>query len=226
MKNRVSVLFMLAGILFAATLLISNIIAAKIMMLGPLAVPAGVLVFPLAYILNDVITEVWGYNKARLIIWTGFAVNLLMVFFFSLTLAVPAAPFWEGQDAFRAVLGSTPRIVAASLLAYLLGSFLNAWIMSTFKIKTGGKKFSLRAVLSTILGEGADSAIFITIAFAGIFPAATLLIMIATQALVKIAFEIVVLPLTILVVKEIKKAEGDEVFDHKVSYNPFRLKEI
>ena len=226
MKNKVSVLFMLAGILFAASLLISNIIASKIMMLGPWAVPAGVLVFPLAYILNDVITEVWGYAKARLIIWTGFAVNLLMVFFFSLTLAVPAAPFWEGQEAFSVVLGNTPRIVAASLMAYLLGSFLNAWTMSLFKIKTGGRGFSIRAVLSTIAGEGADSAVFITVAFAGLFPAGALLTMIATQALVKIAFEVVVLPVTIFVVKKVKEMEGSDAFDHSVSYNPFKLKEI
>ncbi|MFW6259626.1 MAG: queuosine precursor transporter, partial [Tangfeifania sp.] len=117
MKNNVSVLFMLAGILFAAGLLISNIIASKIMMLGPWAVPAGVLVFPLAYILNDVITEVWGFSKARLIIWTGFAVNVLAVFFFSLSIIVPAAPFYESQDAFATVLGNTPRIVVASMLA-------------------------------------------------------------------------------------------------------------
>lgn len=226
MKNKVSVLFMLAGILFAASLLISNIIASKIMMLGPLAVPAGVLVFPLAYILNDVITEVWGFSKARLIIWAGFAVNILMVFFFSLTLAVPAAPFWEGQEAFATVLGSAPRIVAASLLAYLLGSFLNAWTMSRYKVKTHGKGFSLRAVISTIIGEGADSAIFITVAFAGMFPAQSLLTMIVTQALVKIAFEIVVLPLTIVVVRKVKTAEGTDTFDHEVSYNPFRIKEI
>ncbi len=226
MKNKVSVLFMLAGILFAASLLISNIIASKIMMLGPLAVPAGVLVFPLAYILNDVITEVWGYSKARLIIWAGFGVNLLMVFFFSLTLVVPAAPFWEGQEAFSAVLGSTPRIVAASLMAYLLGSFLNAWIMSSFKIKTRGKGFSIRAITSTVVGEGADSVIFITVAFVGLFPAGALLTMIITQALVKIVFEVVLLPLTILVVKKVKKAEDTDAFDHSVSYNPFRFKEI
>jgi queuosine precursor transporter len=226
MKNKVSVLFMLAGILFSASLLISNIIASKIMMLGPLAVPARVLVFPLAYILNDVVTEVWGFSKARLIIWSGFAVNLLMVVFFSVTLAVPAAPFWEGQEAFSIVLGSTPRIVAASLTAYLLGSFLNAWIMSSFKVKTKGKGFSFRAIVSTIVGEGADSAIFITVAFAGIFPAGALITMIVTQALVKIAFEVLVLPLTILVVKQVKKAEGTDVFDHSESYNPFRLKEI
>jgi len=202
MKNKVSVLFMLAGILFAATLLISNIIASKIMMLGPLAVPAGVLVFPLAYILNDLVTEVWGFGKARLVIWTGFAVNLLAVFFFSIGIAVPAAPFWEGQEAFADVLGSTPRIVAASLVAYLVGSFLNAWVMSRFKVMTQGKGFSGRAILSTIAGEGVDAAIFITVAFAGLFPVSALLTMVVTQALVKTAFEIIVLPLTVVAVKK------------------------
>ena len=226
MKNKVSVLFMLAGILFAATLLISNIIASKIMMLGPLAVPAGVLVFPLAYILNDLVTEVWGFGKARLVIWTGFAVNLLAVFFFSIGIAVPAAPFWEGQEAFADVLGSTPRIVAASLVAYLVGSFLNAWVMSRFKVMTQGKGFSGRAILSTIAGEGVDAAIFITVAFAGLFPVSALLTMVVTQALVKTAFEIIVLPLTVVAVKKIKKAEGIDTFDFSVSYNPFNLKGI
>ncbi|MFW6277587.1 MAG: queuosine precursor transporter [Prolixibacteraceae bacterium] len=226
MKNKVSVLFMLAGILFAASLLISNIIASKIMMLGPWAVPAGVLVFPLAYILNDVITEVWGFSKARLIIWTGFAVNLLAVFFFSLGIAMPAAPFYEGQSAFAVVLGNTPRIVAASLLAYLAGSFLNAWIMSRFKVMTRGKGFSGRAVVSTLLGEGVDSAIFITVAFAGIVPIHALLTMIVTQALVKTAFEIIVLPVTVWTVKKVKETEGIDTFDYSVSYNPFSLKGI
>lgn len=226
MKNKVSVLFMLAGILFAASLLISNIIASKIMMLGPWAVPAGVLVFPLAYILNDVITEVWGFSKARLIIWTGFAVNLLAVFFFSIGIVMPAAPFYEGQDAFATVLGNTPRIVAASLLAYLAGSFLNAWVMSRFKVMSRGKGFSARAIVSTLLGEGVDSAIFITVAFAGIVPFNALLTMILTQALVKTTFEIIVLPVTILTVKKVKKTEGTDTFDFSVSYNPFTLKGI
>lgn len=226
MKNKVSVLYMMAGILFASCLLISNILASKIMMVGPWAAPAGVLVFPLAYIINDVITEVWGYGKARLIIWAGFAVNLLAVFFFSIGIIASAAPFWEGQQAFAAVLGNTPRIVAASLLAYLVGSFLNAWVMSKFKILTRGKGFSLRAVISTLAGEGADSAIFITIAFAGIFPLQALLAMIVTQAIIKTTFEIVVLPLTVFIVKKVKKAEGIDTFDYSVSYNPFSLKGI
>ena len=226
MKNKVSVLFMLAGILFATCLLISNILASKIMMVGPWAAPAGVLIFPLAYIINDVIAEVWGYQKARLIIWAGFGVNVLAVVFFSAGIVVPAAPFWTGQEAFATALGSTPRIVTASLLAYLLGSFLNAYVMSKFKVLTRGKGFSVRAVLSTLVGEGADSLIFITVAFAGIFPLNAILSMIATQALIKTIYEIAVLPLTIWVVKKVKAVEGIDTFDYSVSYNPFRLKEI
>ncbi len=226
MKNKVSVLFMLAGILFATCLLISNILASKIMMIGPWAVPAGVLVFPLAYILNDVIVEVWGYQKARLVIWAGFGVNVLAVLFFSLGIAVSGAPFWQEQEAFATVLGSTPRIVAASLSAYLVGSFLNAYVMSRFKILTNGKGFSGRAILSTLAGEGADSVIFIGIAFAGLFPLQALLAMMLTQAMLKTVYEIAVLPLTAWTVRKVKKLEGQDTFDYEVSYNPFRLKQI
>jgi uncharacterized integral membrane protein (TIGR00697 family) len=226
MKNKVSVLFMLTGILFATCLLISNILASKIMMIGSWSAPAGVLIFPIAYIINDVMVEVWGFQKARLIIWAGFGVNVLAVLFFSLGIVVTAAPFWENQDAFASVLGSTPRIVGASMLAYLLGSFLNAWVMSKFKVLTKGKGFSIRAIFSTLVGEGADSMIFISIAFAGIFPFKVLLIMIGTQAIIKTVYEIAVLPLTIWVVHKVKKLEGIDTFDHQVSYNPFRLKQI
>lgn len=226
MKNKVSVLFMLTGILFATCLLISNILASKIMMIGSWSAPAGVLIFPIAYIINDVMVEVWGFQKARLIIWAGFGVNVLAVLFFSLGIVVTSAPFWENQDAFASVLGSTPRIVGASMLAYLLGSFLNAWVMSKFKVLTKGKGFSIRAIFSTLVGEGADSIIFISIAFAGIFPVKVLLIMIGTQAIIKTVYEIAVLPLTIWVVNKVKKLEGVDTFDHKVSYNPFRLKQI
>lgn len=226
MKKKVSVLFMMTGILFATCLLISNILASKIMMIGPWSAPAGVLIFPLAYIINDVLVEVWGYQKTRLVIWAGFAVNVLAVLFFSLGIAVTSAPFYEGQDAFKSVLGSTPRIVAASMLAYLLGSFLNAYVMSRFKVLTKGKGFSLRAIVSTLAGEGVDSLIFISIAFAGIFPLKVLLTMILTQAIIKTVYEIAVLPFTVLVVHKIKKLEGIDTFDYSVSYNPFRLKEI
>lgn len=226
MKNKVSVLFMLAGILFAACLLVSNILASKIMMVGSWSAPAGVLVFPLAYIINDVIAEVWGYSKARLIIWAGFGVNLLAVLFFSLGIIATPAPFYSSQEAFSTVLGNTPRIVAASLLAYLVGSFLNAYIMSRFKVLTRGKGFSIRAIVSTLVGEGADSLIFITVAFAGIFPAGVLFTMVLTQAIIKTVYEIAVLPLTVWVVGKVKKLEGEDVFDVAVSYNPFKLSEV
>lgn len=226
MKNSVSVLFMFAGILFAVCLLISNILATKILMIGPWAAPAGVLIFPLAYILNDVITEVWGFAKARLIIWTGFGVNVLAVLFFTLGVAVPGAPFWENQQAFATILGNTPRIVAASLMAYLVGSFLNAFIMSRMKVITRGKGFSARAIVSTLVGESADSSIFILIAFAGIFPIGVILTMIVTQTLIKTVYEILILPITVWVVGLVKRAEGIDTIDEGVSYNLFRVKEI
>ncbi|MDP2335107.1 MAG: queuosine precursor transporter [Bacteroidota bacterium] len=226
MKKEVSVLFMLAGILFATCLLISNILATKIMMIGPWAAPAGVLIFPIAYILNDVITEVWGFGKARLIIWTGFAVNILAVLFFTIGIAIPGAPFWQNQGAFATVLGNTPRIVVASLIAYLIGSFLNAFVMSRMKILTKGKGFSGRAILSTLVGESADSLIFISIAFAGVFPLGVLVTMIFTQAMLKTVYEILILPVTIWVVGFVKRVEGVDAFDTNLSYNLFRVKEI
>ena len=226
MKREVSVLFMLAGILFATCLLISNILATKILMFGPCAAPAGVLIFPIAYILNDVITEVSGFKKARLIIWTGFAVNILAVVFFTLGIVIPGAPFWQNQEAFGTVLGNTPRIVVASLSAYLIGSFLNAFVMSRMKVLTKGKGFSGRAILSTLVGESADSILFISIAFAGVFPIGVLVTMIFTQAMIKTVYEILILPVTIWVVNLVKRAEGVDEFDTDLDYNLFRLKEI
>ena len=226
MKREVSVLFMFAGILFATCLLISNILATKIMMIGPWAAPAGVLIFPIAYILNDVITEVWGFKKARLIIWTGFAVNILAVLFFTMGIVIPGAPFWQNQEAFSTVLGNTPRIVIASLSAYLIGSFLNAMIMSRMKVATKGKGFSGRAIASTLVGESADSIIFISIAFAGVFPFGVLITMIFTQAMLKTVYEILILPVTIWVVGFVKRVEGVDTFDTNLSYNLFKVKEI
>ena len=226
MKKEVSVLFMFAGILFATCLLISNILATKILMIGPWAAPAGVLIFPVAYILNDVITEVWGFAKARLIIWTGFAVNVLAVLFFTMGIVVPGAPFWQNQEALATILGNTPRIVVASMSAYLVGSFLNAFIMSRMKVMTNGKGFSGRAILSTLVGESADSFIFIGIAFAGIFPFTVLITMIVTQAMLKTVYEILILPITVWTVGFVKRMEGVDTFDTNLSYNLFRVKEI
>jgi uncharacterized integral membrane protein (TIGR00697 family) len=226
MKRTVSVLFMLAGILFAICLLISNILATKIILIGSWAAPAGVLIFPVAYIINDVIVEVWGFRKARLIIWSGFAVNIMAVLFFSLAIVIPAAPFWHNQEAFNTILGSTPRIIAASLMAYLTGSFLNAIVMSRVKVLMKGKNFSVRAILSTLVGETADSMIFILVAFAGNLPFKALIIMIFTQALIKTVYEILVLPLTIVVVRWVKKVEGSDIYDNAISYNPFLINQV
>jgi uncharacterized integral membrane protein (TIGR00697 family) len=226
MKKSVSVLFMFAGILFAICLLISNILATKIILLGSWSAPAGVLVFPIAYIINDVIVEVWGYQKARLIIWFGFAMNIFALLFFSLAIIVPAAPFWKDQEAFATILGSTPRIITASLLAYLIGSFLNAYVMSKVKVVMKGKGFSLRAILSTLIGETGDSMIFITIAFAGNLPVSVLIVMIFTQACIKTVYEIIILPVTILIVKWIKQVEGVDTYDESISYNPFSFNQI
>ena len=226
MKKTVSVLFMFAGILFAICLLISNILATKIILVGPWIAPAGVLIFPIAYILNDVIVEVWGYQKARLIIWSGFAVNILAVMFFTLAMVAPSAPFWKNQEAFSTILGSTPRIVVASLMAYLTGSFLNAYVMSKVKVLMKGKDFSVRAILSTLIGEAADSFIFIIIAFAGNLPFHVLMGMVLTQACIKTAYEIVILPFTIVIVKWVKRVEGVDSFDESISYNPFLIKQI
>ncbi len=226
MKKTVSVLFMFAGILFAITLLVSNLLATKIILVGSWAAPAGVLIFPIAYIINDVIVEVWGYRKARLIIWSGFAVNLLAVLFFTLGILAPPAPFWKNQEAFSTILGNTPRIIVASLLAYLTGSFLNAYVMSRVKILMKGRNFSVRAILSTLFGETADSLIFITIAFAGSFPLEVILGMVVTQAFIKTLYEIVVLPFTILIVNKVKQVEGIDTFDESISYNPFSISQI
>lgn len=226
MKNQVSVTFMLAGILFTTCLLLANILAVKIIQIGPFAAPAGVLIFPVAYILNDVVAEVWGYRKARLIIWAGFAMNILMVLFFSLAIALPSAIFWTDQQTYAKILGSTPRIVFASIASYLVGSFLNAFIMSRMKIISQGKHFGFRAILSTMAGETADSLLFISLAFAGTFAFRSIIVMIATQALLKTIYEILILPFTAIVVKWVKKKERQDVYDHSVSYNPFRIVEV
>ncbi len=226
MKNSVTVTFMLTGILFTACLIIANIIAVKIVEVGSLALPASILIFPVTYILNDVIAEVWGFKKARLIIWSGLAMNALMALFFWLSIVLPAASFWTDQESYARILGSTPRLVLASFAAYLTGSFLNAFVMSRMKVLHKGKYFGIRAVLSTIAGETADSFIFITVAFIGIFQTSDLLLMIGTQVLLKTIYEIIALPITSNVVRWFKKIEGVDVFDTSVSYNPFKVKDL
>lgn len=226
MKEKVSVPFMLLGILFNVCLIAANLLETKVIQIGSLTVTAGLLVFPISYIINDCIAEVWGFKKARLIIWSGFAMNFFVVALGLIAVAIPAAPFWEGEEHFDFVFGMAPRIVAVSLMAFLVGSFLNAYVMSKMKIASQGKNFSARAIWSTIVGETADSLIFFPVAFGGIIAWRELLIMMGIQIVLKSMYEVMILPVTIRVVKAIKKIDGSDVYDTDISYNVLKIKDI
>ena len=226
MKEKVSVPFMLLGILFNVCLIAANLLETKVIQIGSLTVTAGVLVCPSSYIINDCIAEVWGFKKARLIIWSGFAMNFFVVALGLIAVAIPAAPFWEGEEHFDFVFGMAPRIVAASLMAFLVGSFLNAYVMSKMKVASRGRHFSARAILSTLVGETADSLIFFPVAFGGIIAWRELLIMMCIQIILKSMYEVIILPVTIRVVKAIKKIDGSDVYDTDISYNVLKVKDI
>lgn len=226
-QNRmVSVSFMIMGILFCVCLVASNLLGTKIMQVGPFPLTAGVIVFPISYIINDCIAEVWGFRKARLIIWMGFLMNFFVVALGGIATVIPAPPFWQGEEAFHFVFGLAPRIAVASLSAFLVGSFLNAWVMSRMKLRDRERRFSLRAVLSTLVGEGADSLIFFPLAFGGLMPVSELAKMMLIQVSAKTLYEIIVLPLTTQIVKYIKRREGTSVYDENISYNIFKVSEI
>lgn len=178
----------------------------KTVAIGPLTITAGVVVFPLSYILNDCITEVYGFARARFVIWLGFAANLLVSLMLQIGLLLPGTPDWTGQEAMQLIFGAVPRIFAASFIAFLCGSLANAWIMSRMHRAAGGAKgFSLRAIISTLGGESIDSAIFFPIAFGGTLPWSVILSLIISQALLKTIYEILVLPVTITVVNRLRR---------------------
>ena len=226
MKEKVSVPFMLLGILCNVCLIAANLLETKVIQVGSLTVTAGLLVFPISYIINDCIAEVWGFKKARLIIWSGFAMNFFVVALGLIAVAIPAAPFWEGEEHFNFVFGMAPRIVAASLMAFLVGSFLNAYVMSKMKVASQGRNFSARAIWSTVVGETADSLIFFPVAFGGVIAWKELLIMMGIQIVLKSMYEVIILPVTIRVVKAIKKIDGSDVYDTDISYNVLKVKDI
>ena len=226
MKQKVSVSFMLMGIVFNVCLIAANLLETKVIQLGSLTVTAGLLVFPISYIINDCIAEVWGFRKARLIIWSGFVMNFFVVTLGLIAVSLPAAPFWEGEEHFNFVFGMAPRIVAASLMAFLAGSFLNAYVMSRMKIASRGRNFSARAIWSTVVGETADSLIFFPVAFGGVIAWRELAVMMGLQILLKSAYEVVILPVTIRVVKAVKRIDGSDVYDEGISYKVWKVKEI
>lgn len=226
MKQKVSVPFMLLGILFNVCLIAANLLETKVIQIFGITVTAGLLVFPISYIINDCIAEVWGFRKARLIIWSGFAMNFFVVMLGLIAVALPAAPFWEGGVHFNFVFGMAPRIVVASLIAFLVGSFLNAYVMSKMKIRSGGHNFSSRAIWSTVVGETADSLIFFPIAFGGVIAWKELLLMMCIQVILKSMYEVLILPVTIRVVKAIKRIDGSDVFDEGISYKVWKIGDL
>ena len=218
-QEPVSVTFMLLGVTFCVCLILANLLATKQFQLGFLNLTAGVLVFPISYVVNDCITEVWGYRRAKLIIWTGFVMNFAFVLLAWLADLIPGAPYWTNQEGFHALFGLAPRVALASFAAFLAGSFLNAYVMSRMKIHDKGKRFSLRAIISTIVGELADSLVFFPIALGGIVPKENLALMMVSQIVIKTLYEIVILPITIRIVAWLKRTEGMDVYDDGVSYS-------
>lgn len=217
---------MLLGILFNVCLIAANLLETKVIQVFGVTMTAGLLVFPISYIINDCVAEVWGFRKVRLIIWSGFAMNFFVVMLGLIAVALPAAPFWEGAAHFNFVFGLIPRIVVASLLAFLVGSFLNAYVMSKMKLRSGGRNFSARAIWSTVVGETADSLIFFPIAFGGLITWEKLLLIMCIQVVLKSLYEVLILPVTIRVVKAIKRIDGSDVLDEGISYSVWKVTEI
>ena len=222
-KQNVSVLFMLFSILFCVCLIAANVLETKQIAFGSISLTGGLIVFPVSYIINDCVCEVWGYKKTRMLIWTGFAMNFFFVALGAICDAIPGASYWTNDAGFHAVFGLAPRIALASFVAFLAGSFANAYVMSKMKIASKGKNFSARAILSTVAGEGIDSLIFFPLALSGVVPAGELPLLMLWQVVLKTVYEIIVLPVTIRVVHALKKHEGEDVYDEGINYNVLRI---
>ena len=225
-KDHVSVLFMLFSMLFCVCLITANVLETKHMSFGPISITGGIIVFPISYIINDCVCEVWGYRKTRMLIWLGFFMNFLFVVFAAICDAIPGAPYWDNDAGFHAIFGLAPRITAASFLAFVVGSFANAYVMSRMKVSSQGRNFSLRAIMSTILGETADSLIFFPLALGGVVPNSELPVLILSQIVLKTLYEILILPVTIQVVRFTKRHEGIDEYDKNINYNIFSINNI
>jgi uncharacterized integral membrane protein (TIGR00697 family) len=210
---------------FVAVLLISNVASTKILVLGPFTFDGGTILFPLSYIFGDVLTEVYGYRRARRVIWSGFAATALMAVVLAAVQRLPPAADWPYQEAYASILGQTPRIVLASLIAYFAGEFSNSWVLSRMKVATRGRWLFTRTIGSTLVGEGLDTLLFVVVAFAGTMPGGLLWSVIVSNYVFKVGFEVAATPLTYLVVNRLKAVEGVDVYDLGISYNPFRLSE-
>lgn len=219
-KATYSVWFVFVVAIFITCLITANIAAVKLIEVFRFVLPAGTIIFPISYIFGDVLTEVYGYRQARRVIWLGFFCNFIVVVAIWIGQVLPPASFWDGQKAYERILGYTPRLLVASFLAYLVGEFANSFVLAKMKIATKGRWLWTRTIGSTLVGEGLDSLVFMTLAFAGTMPAGALLSAILAQWLVKSAYEAVVTPLTYIVVNFLKRKEGLDVFDYDTRFNP------
>ena len=219
----ISLRFVAVSALFITSLITANILIVKQIAIGTIIIPAAIIIFPLSYICGDVLTEVYGYKQARLVIWLGFTCNLIAVIAFWIGGILPPAPTFEAQSAYERILGSTPRFLIASFVAYLAGEFTNSFILAKMKIATKGKWLWARTISSTLVGQGFDTVIVLTIAFAGVLPFTVLGIMIVSHWLLKSAYEVIATPLTYVVVNYLKQKEQIDVYDRETKFNPFVL---
>ncbi len=219
---KISYRFVIIAAIFVTCLITANIIAVKIIGFGSVALPAAIIVFPISYIFGDILTEVYGYRQARRIIWLGFVCNLIFVLFAWIGQILPAAGFWGEQAAYESILGFAPRILAASFCGYLVGEFVNSFIMARMKVLTQGRWLWARTIGSTIVGQGLDTALFIIIAFIGTPSFAV--IMILHHWLAKIAIETMATPLTYRAVSYLKQKENVDIYDRQTNFNPFAVK--
>jgi uncharacterized integral membrane protein (TIGR00697 family) len=223
--GRYSHWFLLVASIFITCLITSNIIAVKLINIFGFLLPAAILIFPISYIFGDVLTEVYGYRQARRVIWLGFFCNLITVAAIWLGQILPAASFWDGQAAYERILGYTPRLLGASFLAYLVGEFANSFVLAKMKVATQGRWLWTRTIGSTLVGQGLDSVVFMTLAFAGTIPLTGLANAIVVQWLSKSAYEAIATPLTYGAVNFLKKKEGLDAFDYDTQFNPLLIGE-
>ena len=213
-NKNVTKTFMCIGIIYVTCLLLSNLVAGKMWAVSSnITLPAAVVLF------GDIFTEVYGFRRARIIIWLGFGCSFFAVAVYMLTIALPHPEYWQNQEAFATVLGTTPRVALASFAGYLFGEFSNSMILSKLKVRTGGRKLWVRTILSTLVGEGFDSVIFVTISFLGTMDTKVVLQMILFQYLFKVCYEIICTPLTYAIVRFLKRKEGIDTYDYDVRYN-------
>lgn len=211
---------MLVVALYVTSLITANTVAVKVLEIGPWVTDAGLITFPIAYIVGDVLTEVYGYAAARRVIWLGFLCNLIAVGTFQLAVVLPAESSWQNQGAYDTIFGSTPRLLFASFCAYLIGEFANAYVLARMKVLTDGRWLWSRTIGSTVIGQGLDSVVFVLIAFGGVFSTGVLQDMIITNWVLKTAYEVVMTPVTYLVVTKLKQVEGIDTFDRDTNFSP------